>query len=154
VDFIDNARLYEQLMSADRAKNEFLAVLAHELRNPLAPIRNATSILRMAPARSDASTRSLEVIDRQMALMTRLVNDLLDLARITGDKIELRREPLDVSEILRVAVETSGPAVEERGQDLIIENPRQKMRVHGDLTRLAQAVSNLLDNASKFTPPS
>jgi PAS domain S-box-containing protein len=151
VDFIESARLYGQLLDADRSKNEFLAVLAHELRNPLAPIRNATRILRLAPARSTASASALETIERQMSMMTRLIDDLLDLGRITGDKLELRRQPLEVAEILRVAVETSGPAIDERGLQLDIQGPPAETVVFGDMTRLSQVISNLLDNASKFT---
>lgn len=153
VDFIENARLCGQLLDADRSKNEFLAMLAHELRNPLAPMRNASRILHMAPPRSEASNTALEVIDRQMRQMTRLIDDLLDVARITSDKLELRRERIELSEVLRIAVEMSGPAIDERELELILDAPSSSVTVDGDLVRIAQVVSNLLDNASKFTGP-
>ena len=153
VDFIENARLYAQLLDADRAKNEFLAVLAHELRNPLAPIVNATRILRLAPAGSETSEHALLIVDRQMRQMTRLIDDLLDVARITSDKLELRSEVLEVSEVMLMAVETSGPAINQRNLELVIDAPAESTMVHGDPVRLAQVVSNLLDNAAKFTAP-
>jgi signal transduction histidine kinase/ActR/RegA family two-component response regulator len=153
VDLIENARLYTQLLDADRAKNEFLAVLAHELRNPLAPIRNATRILRLTSARSEAAQQALQVVDRQMKQMTRLIDDLLDVARITGDKLELRSESIEVNEILVMAVESSGATINQRNLELMIESPTESTLVHGDPTRLAQVVSNLLDNAAKFTAP-
>jgi PAS domain S-box-containing protein len=152
VDFIENARLYSQLAAADRSKNEFLAVLAHELRNPLAPIRNATEILQLAQPPTPESQTALEIIERQMGQMTRLIDDLLDIARITGNKLELRRQPVEIAQILRVAVETSRPLIDARGQELVVNGPVDGGIVDGDLTRLAQVVSNLLNNASKFTP--
>ncbi len=152
VDFIENARLYSQLAAADRSKNEFLAVLAHELRNPLAPIRNATEILQLAHPPTPESKTALEIIERQMGQMTRLIDDLLDIARITGNKLELRRQPIEIAEILRVAVETSRPLIDGRGQELVVSGPTERVIVDGDLTRLAQVVSNLLNSASKFTP--
>jgi len=152
VDFIENARLYSELSAADRSKNEFLAVLAHELRNPLAPIRNATEILHLSQPPTPESKTALEIIERQMGQMTRLIDDLLDIARITGNKLELRRESVEISQILRVAVETSRPLIDARRQELIVTGPAERSFVDGDLTRLAQVVSNLLNNASKFTP--
>lgn len=152
VDFIENARLYSRLAAADRSKNEFLAVLAHELRNPLAPIRNATEILQLAQPPTPESKTALEIIERQMGQMTRLIDDLLDIARITGNKLELRRQPVEIAQVLRVAVETSSPLIDARGQELVVNGPGERVIVDGDLTRLAQVVSNLLNNASKFTP--
>lgn len=152
VDFIENARLYSQLSAADRSKNEFLAVLAHELRNPLAPIRNATQILQLAQPPTAESKTALEIIERQMGQMTRLIDDLLDIARITGNKLELRRQPIEIAQILRAAVETSRPLIDGRGQQLVVSGHADRGYVDGDLTRLAQVVSNLLNNASKFTP--
>lgn len=151
VDFIENGRLYSQLREADRSKNEFLATLAHELRNPLAPIRNAVQILHMKAAPSPEVQWALEVVDRQMEQMTRLVDDLLDIARITGNKLELRRQPIELAEVLRVAVQTSRPLMDASGQQFTLSLPEIPIHLDGDLTRLAQVVSNLLNNSSKYT---
>ena len=151
VDFIENGRLYSQLREADRSKNEFLATLAHELRNPLAPIRNAVQILHMKAEPSPEVQWALEVVDRQMEQLTRLVDDLLDIARITGNKLELRRQPVELSEVLRIAVQTSRPLMDASGQQFTLSLPETPIHLDGDLTRLAQVVSNLLNNSSKYT---
>jgi len=150
-DFIENARLQAQLREADRSKNEFLATLAHELRNPLAPIRNAVQILHLKAAPSPEVQWALEVVDRQMEQMTRLVDDLLDLARITGNTLELRREPVELAEVLRLAVETSRPLIDASGLEFVVSLPEERLFLDGDLTRLSQVVSNLLNNAAKYT---
>lgn len=152
VDAIENARLYHQLREADRSKNEFLAVLAHELRNPLAPIRNAAQILHLTHVPTPEFKSALDLIDRQMVQMTRLIDDLLDIARITGNKLELRRQTLKLADVLAAAAETCRPMIDERGQSLIVSVPAEAILLDADLTRLAQVVSNLLNNASKFTP--
>jgi len=139
------------MREADRSKNEFLATLAHELRNPLAPIRNAVEILHVKAEPSPEVQWALEVVDRQMEQMTRLVDDLLDIARITGNKLELRREPVAVSEVVRVAVQTSRPLMDASGQRFTLALPETPLYLDGDLTRLAQVVSNLLNNSSKYT---
>jgi len=152
-DSIENARLYGDLREADRAKDEFLAVLAHELRNPLSPIRNSAELLRLLPTDSNESRSALEVINRQVGHMTRLIEDLLDVARITGGKLELRRSRILLSEVVDVATETSRALLEEKQQPLHVVLPGRRVFLDADLTRLAQVVANLLNNASKFSPP-
>jgi signal transduction histidine kinase/ActR/RegA family two-component response regulator len=153
--FIENARLYDALREADRSKNEFLATLAHELRNPLAPIRNAVHVLQLVlhlnKARTEESKWALDVIERQMQQLSRLVDDLLDLARITSGKLELRKDRIALSEILQAAVEASSPLIDGFGHELVIDKPSEPLFLDGDLTRLAQVVSNLLNNAAKYT---
>ncbi len=139
-----------QLREADWRKNEFLAMLAHELRNPLAPIANAVALLRRTGAQADLGW-CLEVIDRQTMHLTRLVDDLLDVSRISRGIIELRPAPMDVADMVTRALEASRPAIEARRHGLHVRLPRTPLRIHGDLVRLTQAVSNLLTNAAKFT---
>lgn len=162
---IDNAQLFmtvqkelaqrkqaeEALRETDRRKDEFLAMLAHELRNPLAPIRNAAQVLKLVgPA--DANQRwAREVIERQTQHLTRLVDDLLDVSRITRGKVTLQREPLNLTTIIHRAVETSRPLIDTRKHLLTITLPAEPLYVEGDLTRLVQVVGNLLNNAAKFT---
>jgi PAS domain S-box-containing protein len=136
---------------ADRRKDEFLAMLAHELRNPLAPIRNAAHTLGLLGG-SDARLRWVaEVIERQVGLMTRLVDDLLDVSRITSGKITLRRAPVPVQEVVEQAVEMARPVAEGRKQTLEVEVAEDAGWVDGDQARLVQVVGNLLDNAIKYT---
>ena len=149
VDVTDRRRAEDALKAANRAKDEFLATLAHELRNPLAPIRNAARILQLDESPSPNLRWALDVIDRQMQQMTRLIDDLLDISRITVNKLELRKLPVDVSEIVRAAVESSQPLLESCGHELRVTVEPQ-LFVDGDLTRLAQVVSNLLNNAAKY----
>lgn len=140
----------QQLREADWRKDEFLAMLAHELRNPLAPIGNSAQLLKRA--RLDASLAwCIDVIDRQTAHLTRLVDDLLDISRITRGIIELRMEPVDVDEILARALETSRPLIDARRHALQLHPLSAPVRVIGDLVRLTQVVSNLLANAAKYT---
>ncbi|HEY6065521.1 MAG TPA: ATP-binding protein, partial [Thermoanaerobaculia bacterium] len=151
VDVSERKRFENALKEADRSKNEFLATLAHELRNPLAPVRNAVEILnRKLPASPDTRW-ALDVIDRQMQQMTRLIDDLLDIARITCNRLELRRERIELSDVVNAAVETSRALIEGRGHELVVSLPPQPICLDGDLTRLAQAISNLLNNAAKYT---
>jgi PAS domain S-box-containing protein len=142
----------EALREADRRKDEFLAMLAHELRNPLAPIRNAVQILRLLGSADPNLQRAQDMIDRQVQHLTRLVDDLLDVSRITRGKITLRREPVELAMVVAQAVEASRPLVDARRHTLTVELPRQPLCVAGDATRLAQVLSNLLNNAAKFTP--
>nr|MDQ2696719.1 ATP-binding protein [Pseudomonadota bacterium] len=151
VDISERKRAENALKEADRSKNEFIAMLAHELRNPLAPIRNAVQILHLKGQPSPELQWALEVIERQMRQMTRLIDDLLDLARITGNKLELCRDRVNLEAILRVALETSQPLVEAGGQQLDVAFPPQPMFLNADLTRLSQVISNLLNNAVKYT---
>lgn len=151
VDISDRKRAEDALKQADRSKNEFLATLAHELRNPLAPIRAAVKILQLKSKTTPESRMALEVIERQTGQMTRLIDDLLDIARITSNKLELRQETIELGEVLDAAVETSRPLIEQRGHELIVEAPAEPIRIDADLVRLAQVISNLLNNAAKYT---
>ena len=148
---IDNARLYRDVQENNRRKNEFLAMLAHELRNPLAPIRNAVEILRMLDIPEPNLQWANDVIARQVEHLVRLVDDLLDISRITGGKIQLRMEPVDVSVAVARAVETSRPLIDGRRHELIVTIPPQPIYVRADLVRLAQVLANLLNNAAKYT---
>jgi two-component system CheB/CheR fusion protein len=139
------------LLEADQRKNEFLAMLAHELRNPLAPIGNAVEILRRPGLDAAQSAWCSDIIDRQTGQLTRLVDDLLDISRITQGKIELQKAPLAVADIVQRAVETSRPLLDERRHELVVQLPSEPLWVEGDEVRLAQAVSNLLNNAAKYT---
>jgi PAS domain S-box-containing protein len=146
----EQIRASEQLLREEhRRKDEFLGMLSHELRNPLAPIRNSIYLLRHAGA--VAADAALQVIERQTAHLTRLVDDLLDVTRIARGKIQLRREPLDVREVVRRTGEDFRFALEDRGVRLRVVLPEQRLAIEGDATRLAQVVGNLLHNAAKFT---
>ena len=146
----ERTRAEQALQEADRNKNEFLAMLAHELRNPLAPILNALQLLRMKPSASQ-SQWAQEVIQRQLAALTRLVDDLLDVSRITRGKITLTRQPLTVATLITRAVETVEPLITERKHQLMLRIPPEVLRVDGDSTRLTQALGNVLGNAAKYT---
>jgi PAS domain S-box-containing protein len=140
----------EQLREADRRKDEFLATLAHELRNPLAPLRNGLHILQAAGGTGPAA-RVHEMMERQVNHLVRLVDDLLEISRITRGKIELCKERVDLAAIVRSAVETSRPLVESAGHRLDLSLPPEPLTLEADAVRLAQVVANLLDNAAKFT---
>jgi PAS domain S-box-containing protein len=140
------------LLEADRRKDEFLAMLAHELRNPLAPVRNALAILRLKGGETPELQWAREVIDRQVVQMTRLIDDLLDVSRITTGKIELRREPVPLANIVAGAVEASRPLIDQAGHELSIDLPPEPVWLHADLVRLAQVFCNLLNNAARYTP--
>jgi CheY-like chemotaxis protein/nitrogen-specific signal transduction histidine kinase len=148
----DAEDLRAQAEAANRRQNEFLAMLAHELRNPLAPISMASAMLGRMPAPSTELIHIKTIIDRQVGQLSRLLDDLLDAARISSGKIELHKQALLVTEQLANAVDTVQARVNERRQQLIIEVPDRAIRVFGDGVRLAQVFSNLLVNASKFTP--
>jgi signal transduction histidine kinase len=151
VNISERKKSEETLKDADRAKNVFLATLAHELRNPLAPIRNAVEILNVKSQPNPETRWALEVIGRQVDQMARLIGDLLDVARITGNKLEIRRERVDLGEVLRLAMETSQPLIEACGQNFEVRTPGQPIALEGDPSRLAQVISNLLNNAAKYT---
>ncbi|MBI1328100.1 MAG: response regulator [Alphaproteobacteria bacterium] len=140
----------DALKEADKRKDEFLATLAHELRNPLAPIRNGLEILRRAP---DAAKQKdvQDVMTRQLIHMVRLIDDLMDIARVSKGKIELRRERISVQNIINAALESSRPLIDAAGHTLLLDMPEAPVWVEGDLTRLAQAVGNILNNAAKYT---
>jgi PAS domain S-box-containing protein len=142
----------EVLKESDRRKDEFLAMLAHELRNPLAPMRNALQILRLSGDRAESLAPVREMMERQMVQLVRLVDDLLDVSRISRGKIELRRERIEVAQVVNTALETSRPLLDAGRHRLTVNLPTQPLFVNGDLTRLAQVLSNLLNNAAKYTP--
>jgi signal transduction histidine kinase len=142
----------EALRENDRRKDEFLATLAHELRNPLAPLRNALEILRRAGADPATAARARDIMARQLQQMIRLVDDLLDVSRITTGKLAVHKEAIELQSVIRGAVETARPLIDGRGQALELCLPERPVRLQADPTRLAQVFSNLLNNASKFTP--
>ncbi|SAK86181.1 histidine kinase [Caballeronia pedi] len=146
---IQAARAAHEREEANRAKDEFLAMLGHELRNPLAPISTALALIRRE--RGDVADRYHEIIERQVAHLSRLVEDLLDVSRITRGKIELKRESLRISSVITRAVEAASPLVEQRNQRLTVALSDDGTQIFGDLTRLTQAFSNLLNNAAKYT---
>jgi len=141
-----------EIREADRRKSEFLAVLSHELRNPLAPISNATRLLDQAPVGSEQALRARAIIDRQARQLTRLVDDLLDLTRISKGKVDLKAEVVDLRETVRRTRDDHRETFEQRGIDLRLTEPAGPLFVRGDPARLTQVVGNLLHNAAKFTP--
>ncbi len=151
VDITERKRVEEALAEANRRKDEFLAMLAHELRNPLAPIRSAMQILRMQEALPSNLQLVRDVVDRNVAQMVRLVDDLLDVSRITRGKIRLQMEPVALAEVVAQAAEISRPLIDSQKHQLLVAVPEQPIRVHGDATRLAQVLANLLNNAAKYT---
>ncbi|MGQ5461239.1 response regulator [Ramlibacter sp. MAHUQ-53] len=150
---MENARLYAEVRTADRRKNEFLAMLAHELRNPLAPIRNAVHILQGADVAPPTLAWARDVISRQAEHMARLIDDLLDVSRIVQGKVVVKPESLALAAVVERAVEATAPRLAARGQSLRLALPPAPVVVEGDMVRLAQVLSNLVTNASKFSPP-
>jgi PAS domain S-box-containing protein len=145
-------RIAADLAEADHRKSEFLATLAHELRNPLAPIRTGLDLMRLAPHDGAAVARVHEMMERQLGHLIHLVDDLLDIARITRGKIELKKEAVDLRAIVVTAVETSAALIEGSGHALAVELPEEALELEADVTRLVQVLSNLLNNAAKYTP--
>jgi PAS domain S-box-containing protein len=145
-------RVAADLSEADHRKSEFLATLAHELRNPLAPIRTGLDLLRMAPGDPRAAERVHAMMDRQLGHLIHLVDDLLDIARITRGKIELKKEPVLLRTIVATAVETSTALIEAHRHTLQVELPPEPLELDADVTRMVQVLSNLLNNAAKYTP--
>jgi signal transduction histidine kinase len=141
----------EALQEADRHKDEFLATLGHELRNPLAPLRHGLDILRRRAASTDDAD-ILAMMDRQMVQLVRLIDDLLDVSRVSQGKIELRRERVTVAEIIRLALESSRPLLDSAGHSLELNMPDAPIWLDADLTRASQIIGNLLNNAAKYTP--
>jgi signal transduction histidine kinase/CheY-like chemotaxis protein len=151
-DISDRRRSEQVLLDADRRKDEFLDTLAHELRNPLAPIRNA---VRIISARADADAnvgKAKEVVERQLKHMVRLIDDLMDVSRITRGRLDLHRERIDVEVAVKMAVETSQPLLDVKHHALSIQAD-QRLFVQADATRLAQVFANLLNNSAKYSPP-
>jgi len=163
---LDNARLYrslkreitrsraaeEELQDANRRKDEFLAMLSHELRNPLAPIRNAVELMRRVGASEPRLVMARDVIDRQVTQLARLVDELLDVSRISQGKIVLKKEQVELAKIIAHSVETVRPMIDQRDQRLSVEVSAHPVWLMGDFARLSQVVANLLNNASKYTP--
>jgi signal transduction histidine kinase len=141
-----------ELNNALRARDEFLAMLGHELRNPLAPIRTATDIIRTLTPPDSPINSSTEILDRQVNHMTRLVNDLLDVGRITRGQINLDKKVISLSEVIEQAVELSRPLIDQRGHSLSVSLPSRNVKVNADTSRLSQVFGNLLHNAAKYTP--
>jgi len=162
---LDNARLYsslqreiersraaeESLQDANQRKDEFLAMLSHELRNPLAPIRNAVEVMRRVAPPDPKLTMAREVVDRQVSLLARLVEELLDVSRISQGKIVLKREPVELARVIAHSVETARPLIDTRNQTLSVSVPAAPVWLSADFARLSQVLSNLLNNASKYT---
>jgi PAS domain S-box-containing protein len=147
---IENASLLAALQDVDRRKDEFLAMLAHELRNPLAPIRNAVQIFRAHGSLAPELKWATEVVARQAEQMTRLVDDLLDMSRITRGKIELRKEHVDLATLVDNAVEAGRPIIDSRGHELVVDLPSEPIHLNVDPVRISQVFSNLLNNAAKY----
>jgi PAS domain S-box-containing protein len=149
----ENDRLYQELRHVDRLKDEFLAMLAHELRNPLAPIRNALHLIQLDAASLPPSAQeNWEIIERQVTHLVRLVDDLLDVSRINEGKIQLQKEPVGLRQIVDRAVESSKPLIESRRHHLEVVLSEEELTVEGDPVRLVQILANLLNNAAKYTP--
>ena len=149
-DLIERSNVIEKLRQADQRKDEFLAMLAHELRNPLAPISNAVSLLGDADARVSALARG--ILERQVAHMVRLVEDLLDITRASRGEIGLQKQVLPLAQVVAAAVETSRPLIEAGAHSLTVRQPHRPLQVFADPVRLAQVISNLLNNAARYTP--
>jgi signal transduction histidine kinase/CheY-like chemotaxis protein len=146
-------QLLESLRDADRRKNKFLATLAHELRNPLAPVRNAVALLKSRTQPDPLVNRVSEVIERQVSLMARLMDDLLDIGRITNDRLELRRERVDLVAIVRDAVDMCQPLIQRSGHEISVMAPQPSIVVEADPTRLGQVFGNLVNNACRYMAP-
>jgi PAS domain S-box-containing protein len=159
-DFIQRCKLEQELQKseeslrdADRRKDEFLALLAHELRNPLAPIRYTLAANKKAGRTPEQQKRAEEIIERQVAHMSRLLDDLLDVSRITRRTLELKRNPTELTSVVGSAIETARPLLDAKHHTLSVDLPKQAVRLEADLVRLAQVFSNLLINAAKYTDP-
>jgi len=148
-----NAKLYGEIEWANQQKNHFLSMLAHELRNPLAPIRSAVDVLRLCRDNPADIEWAGDVIDRQVNHLIRLVDDLLDVSRLTLGKIRLQTESMAAAELLTDAVEICQPLIEKQGHRLLVQVPDEPLLLFGDRARLTQVLANLLNNAAKYTPP-
>jgi PAS domain S-box-containing protein len=153
IDITERKAAEEALKEADRRKDEFLATLAHELRNPLAPIRNALKILQLAGGDPTAADSARAIMERQVGQMVRLIDDLLDVSRITRNRVVLRRGPVPLAEVVDLALEHSRPALEAGGHSLTVSLPPEPLVLDADSARAVQVLTNLLNNAAKYTPP-
>jgi PAS domain S-box-containing protein len=152
-DITERKRIEESLRSAERRKDEFLAILAHELRNPLAPLTNGLQVIRMAGSEPAVVARARAMMERQLAHLVRLVDDLLDVSRISRNRMELRRSRVLLVDVVNSAIETARPLIEAAGHTLTVSLPQEAIHIDGDLTRLSQVFSNLLANSAKYTNP-
>ncbi|WP_169978372.1 hybrid sensor histidine kinase/response regulator [Tautonia rosea] len=150
---IDNARLYDEARDAVRRRDEFLAMLSHELRNPLSSIIHAANLIQSHPNLQSNQTNAIEVVARQSQQMSRLLDDLLDISRVTRGIIHLERQPVDLLDVLEQALESARPAIEASHHRLQLNLPGNSLAVVGDQTRLVQVLVNLLTNAARYTPP-
>src|SRR5262249_18453839 len=153
VDIDTQKRAVAGLKESDRRKDEFLAMLAHELRNPLAPLKTSVDVLKVAKSDAAALDSSRHVMERQLQIMTRLVDDLLDASRISQNKIKLEKTPLDFRTVTHAAIASAEHLLDARRHKLSIMLPKDCVVVEGDAVRLEQVVFNLLSNAAKFTDP-
>jgi signal transduction histidine kinase/integral membrane sensor domain MASE1/CheY-like chemotaxis protein len=151
-DFTDRKNAELAVQQANRRKDEFLATLAHELRNPLAPLANALEVLKLAADDREIQAQTLGMMQRQLGQMIRLIDELLDVSRITRNKLQLRKECLELREAIQSALETTRPLIENRGHELTVALPGEPVHVEADPVRLVQIFTNLLNNAAKFTP--
>jgi len=145
-------RHIQELEKAARHVNEFIATLAHELRNPLAPIRNAVEVMAKVPASDPAQQAMRETIDRQSAQLARILDDMIDIARVTRGELNMRRSPVEMAEVVRRAGETAAPFIQAGKHRLDLDLPSEPLVVHGDIHRLTQLLANLLNNAARYTP--
>jgi len=148
----ERKRIEDSLRDADSRKDEFLAMLGHELRNPLAPIRNAVQVMRKIGVADPKLAWARDVVDRQAGHLTRLVDDLLDVSRIIRGKITLHKSSIEIAAVVEQALETSKPLIDIRQHELTVSVPEEPVRIYGDPVRLAQVISNVLNNAAKYTP--
>jgi PAS domain S-box-containing protein len=153
VDLTDRKRAEMGLRAADRRKDEFLATLSHELRNPLAPIRSAIEVIRLARGDQELIERARATMERQLLHLVRITDDLLDVARITQDKVQLRCERIDLRTVVQSAIEATRPMIDAQAHTLTVQLPEGPIWADVDFTRIAQALSNLLSNAAKYTEP-
>jgi PAS domain S-box-containing protein len=151
-DITERKQIEEALREADTRKDEFLATLAHELRNPLAPLRNGLTILRMGDGTGPAAVRARELMERQLAHLVRLVDDLLDVSRVSQGKVTMKKSITSLQSLVELALETAKPLVDSAGHTLTVDLPHEPVLMHVDPTRMAQVLSNLLNNAAKYTP--
>ncbi|MGH7490054.1 MAG: PAS domain S-box protein, partial [bacterium] len=149
-DITERREAVEALKEADRHKDEFLALLAHELRNPLAPLRNGLQIMRLTSSDADVIAKTRAMMDRQLSHMVRIIDDLLDVARISRNKMELRRSRVLLADVVSSAVETARPALDAGTQELTVSLPPEPLVLDADLTRLAQVFGNLINNSAKY----
>jgi signal transduction histidine kinase len=148
----ESRRAAEALREADRRKDEFLATLAHELRNPLAPIRTSLQLLKLASHGGPDADVAREIMDRQVAHMVRLIDDLLDISRVNSGKVDLQKRPVSVREVVGSAIEASQPLIDAGRHEFTVRQPDEELHLEADPTRMSQVLSNLLNNAAKYTP--